>query len=36
MYKKLKDGHSIAESLRIAQLEIMEQFDNPYYWASFI
>jgi CHAT domain-containing protein len=34
-YQALRDGYSVAESLRRAQLHLMARFQHPYYWASF-
>jgi tetratricopeptide (TPR) repeat protein len=34
-YQSLRDGYSVAESLRQAQLRLMARFQHPYYWASF-
>jgi CHAT domain-containing protein len=34
-YAALRDGYSVAESLRRAQLRLMACFQHPYYWASF-
>lgn len=34
-YEALQAGHSVADSLRRAQLDVMRHFPHPYYWASF-
>lgn len=34
-YETLQTGLSVADSLRRAQLDMMDQFHHPYYWASF-
>jgi len=35
-YRYLLDGKSKADALRLAQLNVREQYPNPYYWAGFI
>jgi CHAT domain-containing protein len=35
-YTHLKDGMGKAESLRQAQLEVREEYPNPYYWSAFV
>ncbi|MFC1976472.1 CHAT domain-containing protein, partial [Chloroflexota bacterium] len=35
-YTHLKDGMGKAEALRQAQLEVREQYPNPYYWSGFV
>jgi CHAT domain-containing protein len=35
-YTHLKDGLGKAEALRQAQLEIREEYSNPYYWSGFV
>ena len=34
-YGYLKEGHGKASALRQAQLETMEEYPSPYYWAPF-
>jgi len=34
-YESLQTGLSVADALRQAQLDTMEQYRHPYYWASF-
>jgi CHAT domain-containing protein len=35
-YRHLQDGNSKRSSLRLAQLESLERYGHPYYWAPFI
>ncbi len=35
-YTHLKDGMGKAEALRQAQIEIREDYPNPYYWSAFV
>lgn len=35
-YGRLKDGESKRSALRLAQLESLESYGHPYYWAPFI
>jgi CHAT domain-containing protein len=35
-YIHLLDGKSKADALRLAQLNVREQYPNPYFWAGFI
>jgi CHAT domain-containing protein len=35
-YTHLRQGQSKAEALRSAQLEIRQEYPNPYYWAGFV
>ena len=35
-YIYLLDGKSKADSLRLAQLDVREEYPNPYYWAGFV
>ncbi len=35
-YTYLKEGMGKAEALRQAQLEVREEYPNPYYWAAFV
>jgi tetratricopeptide (TPR) repeat protein len=35
-YTHLREGMAKAEALRQAQLEVREQYPNPYYWAGFV
>jgi len=35
-YTHLKEGLSKAEALRMAQIEIRQNYPNPYYWAGFV
>jgi CHAT domain-containing protein/tetratricopeptide (TPR) repeat protein len=35
-YTHLRDGIGKAEALRQAQLEVREEYPNPYYWAGFV
>ena len=35
-YSYWLDGQSISDALRAAQLELKEEFPNPYYWGAFI
>jgi CHAT domain-containing protein len=34
-YQALREGYSVAEALRRAQLHLMARFPHAYYWASF-
>ena len=34
-YEMLQTGHSVTDSLRRAQLDMMSRFHHPYFWASF-
>jgi hypothetical protein len=34
-YHNLRQGMGKAEALRKAQLAMMEEYPNPYYWAAF-
>jgi CHAT domain-containing protein len=34
-YEALQSGYCVAESLRCAQLGLMDRSPHPYYWASF-
>ncbi len=35
-YTHLREGLSKAEALRTAQVDIRQQYPNPYYWAGFV
>jgi CHAT domain-containing protein len=35
-YTYLREGMGKAEALRQAQLEVREEYPNPYYWAGFV
>lgn len=35
-YKRLKEGNTAAASLRAAQIDLMKEFPQPFYWAPFI
>ncbi|MCB0214303.1 MAG: CHAT domain-containing protein, partial [Anaerolineae bacterium] len=35
-YMHLKDGLGKAEALRQAQIEVREEYPNPYYWSGFV
>jgi len=35
-YSYLLEGNSISQSLRLAQLQLKKQYENPYYWGGFI
>lgn len=35
-YTYLLEGKSKADSLRLAQLDVREEYPNPYYWAGFV
>jgi hypothetical protein len=35
-YTHLKDGMGKAAALRQAQLEVREEYPNPYYWSAFV
>jgi CHAT domain-containing protein len=35
-HSHLRDGLSKAEALRQAQLEVREEYPNPFFWAAFV
>ena len=35
-YTHLTNGMGKAEALRQAQLEVREEYPNPYYWSGFV
>ncbi len=35
-YTYLRQGQSKGEALRLAQVDVREQFPHPYYWAAFV
>lgn len=35
-YTHLRDGMGKAKALRQAQIEVREEYPNPYYWAAFV
>ena len=35
-YTHLRDGMGKAEALRQAQLDVREEYPNPYYWSAFV
>ena len=35
-YQHLKDGATVSESLRLAQMMIRQQHEHPFYWGAFI
>jgi CHAT domain-containing protein len=34
-YRHLQSGRSTAEALRLAQIDTMEKYPHPYYWAAY-
>jgi MYXO-CTERM domain-containing protein len=35
-YTHLQEGMTKAESLRQAQMDVREEYPNPYYWAGYV
>jgi CHAT domain-containing protein len=36
MYRRIGEGESKRKALRMAQLQIKDDYGHPYYWAPFV